>query len=176
MSNQDFFKVMLRVRPLNDYELSSQHQICVKINEPCPNSIIFASTDPKAFNFDWIADERATQQDIFDMVGKPMVESCLEGYNCCIFAYGQTGTGKTYTMQGRGLDVINQHCGLQPRILDYIFTLIERDMQEDPGVEYLMTCNYLEIYNEQIMDLVSFLSLFYFMRTSCTFLPYLKGN
>jgi kinesin family protein 15 len=62
-----------------------------------------------------------------------MVQTCIEGYNCCIFAYGQTGAGKTFTMQGRGLE--SQYSndparGLQPRVFDYIFSIISKSMKE----------------------------------------------
>ncbi len=158
--NSDNIQVMVRVRPFNGRERAEDARSCVILDDSRPNCIILdAKPDQKAFNFDWVGGDRTTQQDIFEVVGKAMVHTCLEGYNCCIFAYGQTGAGKTFTMQGRGLeindeDILNR--GLQPRVFDYIFALKAKDMNENPDLKYLVTCSYLEIYNEQIMDLVRF--------------------
>jgi len=156
--NSDNIQVMVRVRPFNSRERAEGAGSCVLLDDYRPNCIVLdAKPDQKAFNFDWVGGERTTQQDIFEVVGKSMVHTCLEGYNCCIFAYGQTGAGKTFTMQGRGLeindeDILNR--GLQPRVFDYIFALKAKDMNENPDMKYLVTCSYLEIYNEQIMDLL----------------------
>lgn len=70
--------------------------------------------------------EFTSQEDIFKIAGRPLAQAALEGYNACIFAYGQTGAGKTFTMQGRGLEKDSDdsvHRGLQPRVFDYIFAL-----------------------------------------------------
>ena len=61
---------------------------------------IEAKPDIKTFNFDYVADEEVEQETIFDNIAKPIADSCLEGYNGSIFAYGQTGAGKTFTIQG----------------------------------------------------------------------------
>jgi hypothetical protein len=91
-------------------------------------------------------------------IGQPMAAKCLEGYNCTIFAYGQTGSGKTFTMQGAGLDASSYgECearGLQPRVFEYLFHKI-REHCMDEEVQYLVKCQYFEIYNENIMDLLS---------------------
>lgn len=158
--NSDNIQVMVRVRPLNSRERNEDSKTCVIIDQDRAGSILLDSKpDPKVFNFDWVGGDRTHQQEIFEVCGKPMVQTCIEGYNCCIFAYGQTGAGKTYTMQGRGLEMDNEDItnrGLQPRVFDYIFAIKAKDMQENPNVKYLISCTYLEIYNEQIMDLVSF--------------------
>lgn len=74
-----------------------------------------------------------------------------------MFAYGQTGAGKTYTMQGRGFEPGNKAAveerGLQPRVFDYLYAKTKEDMNEN-SCEHLIKCSYFEIYNEQIMDLV----------------------
>lgn len=80
------------------------------------------------------------------------------GYNCTIFAYGQTGAGKTYTMLGKGYDdgedFDTSSRGIQPRVLEYLFDRIEEVKGRDDAVEALVKASYFEIYNEQIMDLV----------------------
>jgi len=156
--NSDNIQVIIRVRPFSEGERREDSKSCVLTDPSRPNCIILdAKPEQKFFNFDWVGNERTTQQDIFEAIGKSMVQTCLEGYNCCIFAYGQTGAGKTYTMQGRVLESGGEdisHKGLQPRVFDYIFALKAKDMQENSNIHYLVSCTYLEIYNEQIMDLV----------------------
>ncbi len=165
-SQSDNIKVCIRVRPLNSRESQEDPKSYIQTIPNQPSCLIFFDQkdnkpESKVFNFDWVAGEESTQQDIFELIGKPMVDRCLEGYNCCIFAYGQTGTGKTYTMQGRGLENNSEeslHRGLQPRIIDHIFELKDKYEAENPDVKYEIKCGYLEIYNEQVMDLVNFTS------------------
>lgn len=157
--NADNIQVMVRIRPLNPRELAEEAKSCLILDSSDTNTVVLdAKPEPKIFNFDWIGGEETTQENIFDTVGKPMIEACLEGYNCCIFAYGQTGAGKTFTMQGRGLgheelDASNR--GLQPRVFDHICTLLAQEKKRNPEFQYLISCSYLELYNEQIKDLVS---------------------
>ena len=156
--NADNIQVMVRIRPLNSRERAEESKSCIILDEDNPNTMILdAKPEQKIFNFDWVGGESTNQIQIFDVVGRPMIATCLEGYNCCIFAYGQTGTGKTFTMQGRGLEadsVDSEFRGLQPRVFDHIFMITGKEMKENPNIQYLITCTYLEIYNEQIMDLV----------------------
>jgi hypothetical protein len=153
-------QVMVRVRPLNDRERREDARACCLIDEDNPQQIILeCKPDQKVFVFDYVTGEKTSQHDIFTIVGKPLTNTCLEGYNGCIFAYGQTGAGKTYTMQGRGLEedsAESVHRGLQPRVFDYLFAVTKRN----DGIDYLIKCSYLEIYNEQIMDLVSIFHFF----------------
>ena len=58
------------------------------------------SARQRSFDFSWVADGKATQEEIFAEAGKPLAASFLRGFNCCIFAFGQTGSGKTYTIHG----------------------------------------------------------------------------
>ena len=90
------------------------------------------------------------------------------GYNCCLFAYGQTGAGKTHTIQGQSLDGLDpakwrlqDGRGLLPRVLEYLFgkmtpdtNVMQLEGSQQPA-SYSVRCSYLEIYNEQIIDLVS---------------------
>lgn len=81
----------------------------------------------------------------------------IKGYNVCIFAYGQTGSGKTYTMQGKGFNndgYDTNHKGLQPKVIDYLFHLMN-GLKKTEDFDFLIKCSYLEIYNEQIVDLVN---------------------
>ncbi|PIA37974.1 hypothetical protein AQUCO_02900076v1 [Aquilegia coerulea] len=111
------------------------------------------------FTFDHIACEMISQEKLFKVAGLPMVENCMSGYNSCMFAYGQTGSGKTYTMMGNIHEIdgnLNDDCGMTPRIFEYLFTRIsmEEECQRDEKLRYSCKCSFLEIYNEQITDLL----------------------
>jgi hypothetical protein len=76
-----------------------------------------------------------------------------------LFAYGQTGAGKTYTMLGRPEDIdqpsLSDHKGLQPRCVEYLFWKFDQIKSSSSGSDFLVKCTYVEIYNEQFVDLVS---------------------
>lgn len=86
----------------------------------------------------------STQQNVYDETVRPLVASVLEGYNGCVFAYGQTGTGKTFTMEGIVGEKENE--GIIPRAFEQIWCHINRTT----GVEFLVCVRYLEIYMEEI--------------------------
>ena len=96
------------------------------------------STDPRAANY-------ASQTDLFECLGRGFVDHALNGYNCCILAYGQTGAGKTHSMIGTSTEP-----GLIPLICDDIFGRIERS----PRGTFNVSCSYYEIYNEVALDLL----------------------
>ena len=162
--DSDNIQVIIRVRPLNERELGEEDcKRCVIVDQPSRKRLRLGlednKTGPRDFEFDWIGDERTSQQQIFESIGKSMVERCVKGYNCCIFAYGQTGAGKTYTMQGKDLkdcSIDDPERGLQLRVFDYMFDVMSRETKKAPGTIFRLFCSYLEIYNEQITDLVSF--------------------
>jgi len=105
---------------------------------------------PKSFTFDAVYDETATQSGFYEESCFGLVESVLEGFNGTIFAYGQTGCGKTHTMQGRNSPPEDR--GVIPHSFDHIFETIT--LNQEKGMEYLLRCCYLEIYNEEIRDLL----------------------
>lgn len=121
----------------------------------------------KRFLMDKIFEEKSTQQELFETIGKTQVDNALSGYNNSIFAYGQTGTGKTYTMLGPngGHGDLNdtsasQYLGLIPRILHYLFDSINkaRQAREDSNTNVntvnKVTISYMEIYQENVRDLL----------------------
>lgn len=85
---------------------------------------------------------------IYDEVVRPLVSSVLEGFNCCVFAYGQTGTGKTHTMEGKRGDEELQ--GIIPRAFEQIWSHINRAQ----NMNFLVAVSYLEIYMEELRDLL----------------------
>lgn len=101
------------------------------------------------FTFDSVYGPDSKQQDLFEESAYPIIENVLKGYNGTIFAYGQTGTGKTFTMSGVPKD--NDLKGIMPRSFETIFKSIECDSKK----QYLVRASYLEIYNEDVRDLLS---------------------
>lgn len=79
---------------------------------------------------------------------RPLVASVLDGFNGCVFAYGQTGTGKTHTMEGTA-----DHEGIIPRAFRHIWAHIENSAS--PDVTHLVSCSYIELYLEDVRDLLS---------------------
>ncbi|KAL5272564.1 hypothetical protein ACHWQZ_G000686 [Mnemiopsis leidyi] len=104
-----------------------------------------------SFNFDHVFGPRHTQEDTFAEVSG-LVQSALDGYNVCIFAYGQTGSGKTHTMQGP-IDPTSEYRGIIPRAMEQVFKTGEE--MADQGWNYVFTASFLEIYNENLHDLIS---------------------
>ena len=99
------------------------------------------------FRFSKIFDQNSSQEDVFESVAKPLVLSCLDGYNGTIFAYGQTGSGKTFTMTGSETWHLR---GIIPRVISLIFNEID----SKAGFDYNVYVTFLEIYNENGYDLL----------------------
>ncbi|XP_077979218.1 osmotic avoidance abnormal protein 3-like isoform X2 [Glandiceps talaboti] len=145
-------KVIVRCRPLNERELNMKCKTVMKMDGnkgQCaivkPNS----NDPPKMFTFDGAYYIDSTTEAIYNDIAYPLVDGVLEGYNGTVFAYGQTGCGKSFSMQGIQ-DPATQR-GIIPRAFEHIF--------ENIGVaenfKYLVHASYLEIYNEEIRDLLS---------------------
>ncbi|CDQ92650.1 unnamed protein product [Oncorhynchus mykiss] len=103
----------------------------------------------KTFTFDSVYDASSRQRDLYDETVRPLIHSVLDGFNGTIFAYGQTGTGKTYTMQGAWLEP--ERRGVIPNAFEHVFTQISRSAADR---QYLVRASYLEIYREEIRDLL----------------------
>ncbi|KHG02952.1 Kinesin-like protein KIF15 [Gossypium arboreum] len=119
------------------------------------------SINGQTFTFDSVASSDATQLDIFQLVGAPLVENCLAGFNSSVFAYGQTGSGKTYTIWGPANALLEENLssdqqGLTPRVFERLFARINEEQikHADKQLKYQCRCSFLEIYNEQITDLL----------------------
>ncbi|PNT42063.2 hypothetical protein POPTR_004G193700v4 [Populus trichocarpa] len=151
-------QVIIRLRPLSSSEISVQgHGKCVR-QESC-QTITWTGHPESRFTFDLVADETVSQEKMFKMAGLPMVDNCMGGYNSCMFAYGQTGSGKTHTMLGDIEGGTRRHsvnCGMTPRVFEYLFSRIqkEKEVRKDEKIKFTCKCSFLEIYNEQILDLL----------------------
>uniref|UniRef100_A0A7N0TDF2 Kinesin motor domain-containing protein n=1 Tax=Kalanchoe fedtschenkoi TaxID=63787 RepID=A0A7N0TDF2_KALFE len=151
-------QVLIRVRPLNEMEKRIQgYSRCLK--QESAQTITWTGPPETRFTFDHVACETVDQETLFRMAGLPMVENCLSGYNSCMFAYGQTGSGKTYTMLGE-IDELeinpSPHRGMTPRVFEFLFGRIraEEETRKEEKLKYSCKCSFLEIYNEQITDLL----------------------
>ncbi|EAT37007.1 AAEL010942-PA [Aedes aegypti] len=147
-------RVVVRVRPMdkNEIESGSQNIIksdkcnrCVTVYKPNANS----SEPPKVYYFDNVFGEESTQIDLYIDTARPIVDKVLEGYNGTILAYGQTGTGKTYTMSGNPDSP--QTKGIIPNTFAHIFGHIARAKENQ---KFLVRVSYMEIYNEEVRDLL----------------------
>ncbi|KAK6913625.1 Kinesin motor domain [Dillenia turbinata] len=151
-------QVLIRIRPLSTMEKVSQgYSRCLR--QERGQSLVWLGHPETRFTFDHIACETTSQEKLFKVAGLPMVENCMSGYNSCMFAYGQTGSGKTFTMMGEITGVegkLSEDCGITPRIFEYLFTRIrvEEENRRDENLKYSCKCSFLEIYNEQITDLL----------------------
>ena len=103
------------------------------------------------FTFDRVFDMSGRQADIFEYSIRPTVDDILNGYNGTVFAYGQTGAGKSYTMMGTSIED-DEGKGVTPRIIEQIFSSI---MSSPPTIEYTVRVSYMEIYMERIRDLLA---------------------
>ena len=149
--------MLVRVRPANEKERFA-NRFCVDVDDEKRAVLLANRAENKTahFVYDQVTGRDGTQAGIFESVGKPMCESVLQGYNCCVFAYGQTGAGKTFTMMGDGADSEDPHSrGLIQRVFDHLFTRIAELQEGESKIDVTCTCSYLEIYNEQVTDLLS---------------------
>ncbi|XP_008277247.1 kinesin-like protein KIF3C isoform X2 [Stegastes partitus] len=148
-------KVVVRCRPLNRKEESNGPaggivQMDLRLGQVILRNPRAPPSEPqKTFTFDAVYDANSKQRDLYDESVRPLIDSVLAGFNGTIFAYGQTGTGKTYTMQGAWMDPDKR--GVIPNSFDHIFTHISRSQSDR---QYLVRASYLEIYREEIRDLL----------------------
>lgn len=151
MKEVDNVRVTVRCRPLNEKEVSQGCKQAVKVDEVRGTVTVTGDSGdpPKTFTFDIAFGPDCKQLDVYNQVARPVVDCVLEGYNGTIFAYGQTGTGKTFTMEG--VRAIPEKRGIIPNSFAHIFGHIAK-AEED--VRFLVRVSYLEIYNEEVRDLL----------------------
>lgn len=150
-------QVLLRCRPLSEDELRVNTPVVISCHENrrevCAVQNIANKQIDRTFMFDKVFGPTSQQKDLYDQAVSPIVNEVLEGYNCTIFAYGQTGTGKTYTMEGGARKKNGEFpndAGVIPRAVRQIFDILEAQ-----NAEYSMKVTFLELYNEEITDLLA---------------------
>ena len=143
-------KVAIRVRPMNKREKEQNSRLCVQVDKDNNTvSVISDKNESKTFPFDYVYPMETTQREVYDQVAFPIVDSIFQGYNGTIFAYGQTGCGKTFTMMGIITDP--QLRGVIPNAFDHIFGFIKT---EGESRKFFLRCSFVEIYNEEVRDLL----------------------
>uniref|UniRef100_A0A8C7WBX8 Kinesin family member 4 n=1 Tax=Oncorhynchus mykiss TaxID=8022 RepID=A0A8C7WBX8_ONCMY len=142
-------RVALRCRPL----------VAKEINEGCQTCLTFVPGEPqvvvgteKAFTYDFVFDPTTEQEEVFNSAVSPLLYGLFKGYHATVLAYGQTGSGKTFSMGGTYTSAQENEptVGVIPRVVRMIFQ--EREKHTD--CEVSLTVSYLEIYNEEILDLL----------------------
>uniref|UniRef100_A0AC35TLQ6 Kinesin-like protein n=1 Tax=Rhabditophanes sp. KR3021 TaxID=114890 RepID=A0AC35TLQ6_9BILA len=152
-ANGETIKVVVRCRPLSENEISEGHHSVVSIDTSRGQIEIKNLKElkeaPKSYTFDAIYDGNSTQSELYDETFRDLVNSVLNGFNGTIFAYGQTGTGKTFTMEGLPDD--KDLRGVIPNSFEHIFQHIANSTNQ----QYLVRASYLEIYQEEVRDLLN---------------------
>ncbi|KAL4974096.1 kinesin-like protein bimC [Aspergillus desertorum] len=147
--------VVVRCRGRNEREVKENSAVALQ-TEGVKGKTVELSMGPnavsnKTYTFDKVFSAAADQVTVYEDVVLPIVTEMLAGYNCTIFAYGQTGTGKTYTMSGDMTDtlgILSDNAGIIPRVLYSLFAKLA-------DTESTVKCSFIELYNEELRDLLS---------------------
>lgn len=144
-------RVVCRCRPINDIERSRGGEaLAVNMFENQPDLVEVVMEDSQSkHSFDRCYGMESTQRQVYDESVFPLIDEVLNGYNATVFAYGQTGTGKTHTMEGNADDP--ELMGIIPRSVSSIF---EGVSTADESLEFTIKVSYVEIYMEKIRDLL----------------------
>ncbi|XP_017754854.1 PREDICTED: kinesin-like protein unc-104 isoform X3 [Eufriesea mexicana] len=155
-------KVAVRVRPFNNREISREAQCIIEMSGNTtsilnPKAPAGSKDAFKSFNYDYSYfsmdpndSNYSSQLMVYKDIGEEMLQHAFEGYNVCIFAYGQTGAGKSYTMMGKQEE--GQE-GIIPQICKDLFRKISRNSNE--SLKYSVEVSYMEIYCERVRDLLN---------------------
>jgi kinesin family protein 5 len=170
MSSSASVRVCARFRPVNKVEREENAHVAIQIPQDTQVNVTRLGFEMKMFFLDHIFPPNATQANVYQYAGMPLVSEIMKGYNGTIFAYGQTGSGKTFTMQGE-LESDKMR-GLVPRMVDAIFDSI---MDADENLEFVIKVSYVEIYLERIRDLLETKNKNLKIRESSTQGIYIEG-
>jgi len=155
-------QVVVRCRPPNDKEKASgdsmvvgcypQHnEVRVMTKKGVMTAGKGAPSDTKTYTFDATYGALSTQDEVYNNTVRPLVDEVLGGFNCTVLAYGQTGTGKTHTMEGELAATVTPNSGVIPRAVHSIFETLTANKYED----YSVKVSFLELYNEELADLLA---------------------
>uniref|UniRef100_A0A915PXY0 Kinesin heavy chain n=1 Tax=Setaria digitata TaxID=48799 RepID=A0A915PXY0_9BILA len=160
-------QVFCRVRPLNSMEEKGESKFVPKFSSDSQEAISVAG---KVYVFDKVFKPTSTQEEVYMGAAYHIVQDVLSGYNGTVFAYGQTSSGKTHTMEGVFGDPDKQ--GIIPRIVQDIFNHI---YNMDVDLEFHIKVSYFEIYNEKIRDLLDVTKMNLAIHEDKNRVPYVKG-
>jgi kinesin family protein 1 len=157
-------KVAVRVRPFNNRELQRNTECIIRMEGPTtlitnPKSQAGDTDLIKSFKYDysyWSHTDSSdpnfvTQRQVYEDLGIEMLDHAFEGYNVCIFAYGQTGAGKSYTMMGR---LEPEQKGIIPQMCEELFERIH-SITSNQSIQCTVEVSYMEIYCERVRDLLN---------------------
>lgn len=153
MEDNDIGKVIVvcRFRPLSEKEQLQSKSLCVDFlpdNKTVNINSQYENGEDLTFTFDYIFSPLGTQQEVYEVAATPIIKAVFQGFNGTILAYGQTSSGKTYTMTGYD----SSDNGIIPRLVDDLFQKIS---ESDESIEFTVKVGYCEIYLEKIKDLIS---------------------
>uniref|UniRef100_A0A8C9WF13 Kinesin-like protein n=1 Tax=Scleropages formosus TaxID=113540 RepID=A0A8C9WF13_SCLFO len=158
-------KVMCRFRPLNSSEVTRGDKYIPKFQGE--DTVVIGG---KPYVFDRVLQSNTTQEQVYNACAQKIVKDVLEGYNGTIFAYGQTSSGKTHTMEGNLHD--SENMGIIPRIIQDIFNYI---YSMDENLEFHIKVSYFEIYLDKIRDLLDVSKTNLSVHEDKNRVPYVKG-
>ncbi len=141
--NEEAVRVFVRIRPLNKREIAEKQTIGWNFNET--SMLEDTQNGQRSYAYDHCFGPNSTNLETYDIVGKPVVMKAMEGYNGTVFTYGQTGSGKTWTMRG---------CAEDPGMMILCIRDILEWVKTHPAIQYTLRVAYLEVYNEEINDLL----------------------
>ncbi|KPI86599.1 putative OSM3-like kinesin [Leptomonas seymouri] len=147
-------KVLVRCRPLSEKEKAAGHKPCVDLDLTA-NTVTAKNVigEPDRFTFDAVINNSFSQKDIFTQFIMPLTDSVLGGFNATVFAYGQSGSGKTHTMTGQMEDEVQ--VGVIPRCVSHIFESVKKMKEESPSTVVSMYVSFFELYNGKVRDLLA---------------------
>ncbi|KAH6960621.1 hypothetical protein HG530_004277 [Fusarium avenaceum] len=156
-SEETNIQVVVRCRGRNEREIRENSNVVVTADAVRGKVVELSmgsnALNNRSYNFDRVFSQAADQNMVFDDTVKPILDEMLAGYNCTIFAYGQTGTGKTYTMSGdmtETMGLLSDDAGIIPRVLQTLFNKLELE-----DAESTIKCSFIELYNEELRDLLA---------------------
>ncbi|KAI8645515.1 hypothetical protein BD408DRAFT_480528 [Parasitella parasitica] len=146
-------RVALRVRPLTQKE---QYSNCTECISFIPNQPQILIGKDHSFTYDYVFDTNSLQQSIYETSVVPLAEKFVDGFNATILAYGQTGSGKTFSM-GTALDehTDSEQQGVVPRFIYDLFQRLDAKKQSQKVLDYQVYVSFLELYNEDFVDLLN---------------------
>jgi hypothetical protein len=151
-SASENIRVVVRCRNLMSNELERGDKAVVRM-DLATNQVVLqhAIGDPETFAFDAVYNNTYTQRDIFLQEVQPLVEAVLQGYNATVFAYGQSGSGKTFTMTGKLEDP--KLWGMMPQVVDHLFNEVKK--LSSSTKTFKIRASYVELYNGKSRDLLA---------------------
>ncbi|CAG9329986.1 unnamed protein product [Blepharisma stoltei] len=142
-------RVVCRFRPLNEKEKLIEESVCVTFDPDNRTVAIKSEGEPQRFSYDYVFNPSTPQAQIYQIGARPIIDAIMQGFNGTVFAYGQTSSGKTFTMTGVLGD--KNLMGIIPRMVGDVFSKI---LNSDSHIEFSVKVGYCEIYMEKIKDLL----------------------